>query len=467
MYLRAHAWRPCLALLVLLNLRLVPVTQAETLTADRDANGWLQLALETQAATRARLRVLGDAPSCAAARFVSYRRSNVAPDLVDEWYIASQLWADAVLLPTAPWAPNRASVPFLVLVAPLIFAPDSSLGAAARNVPEAACDLAKGFVFLDRLRDDQMGGYYPHSDLMGTQVERDVLYADDNSLTGLALLAAAARAPDPALQERYLGGARRTAAFLLQSGLWDDTFGGGFWWNTNRGDTAEGKPAQSNALAAQFLARLYQATGADVYRTWALRTLHWLDRTLYEPAWQLYRWSVHYADPLDRMSGPVISDRYFNYDQSLAIEAQLLAAPLDGDPRHRERARAIGRAVPPTFWNQARGGYNLEAGIEQVYTAYAAWTSLGHLALYALDGDPRWLDLARANADALDAVLRQPEGGYAARYYRCVDRTAPGCGSGETTWVTDPTLDTAAHAWMQHLQSAIATGCVCPRPAPQ
>src|ERR671932_15892 len=72
------------------------------------------------------------------------------------------------------------------------------------------------------------------------------------------LLAAAERPPDSALQQHYLYAARRTAAFLLQSGLWDDTFGGGFWWNTNRGDTAEGKPAQSNALAAQFFAQLYQ-----------------------------------------------------------------------------------------------------------------------------------------------------------------------------------------------------------------
>jgi uncharacterized protein YyaL (SSP411 family) len=465
MALRVHAGRSCVALLVLLTIGLVPATQAETLPAGREASAWLQLALETQAVTRARLRVLGDATSCAAARFVSYRRSSGAPGRVDEWSVASQLWADAALLPTGPWAPHRASVPFPAPVASPLFSPDSALGAAAWNAPETACDIVKGFVFLDRLWDDQTGGYDPRADLTATAVERAVRYADDNSLTGLALLAAAARAPTPAVRHRYLDAAHRTAAFLLQSGLWDDTFGGGFWWNTNWGDTAEGKPAQSNALAAQFFAQLYQATGADVYRQWALRTLHWLDHTLYEPAWQLYRWSVHYADPTGRTGGPVISDRYFNYDQSLAIEAQLLAASLDGDPQHLERARAIGRAVPPTFWNQARGGYNLEAGIEQVYTAYAAWTSLGHLALYALDGDPRWLDLARANAAALDAVLRQPERGYAVRYYRCVDRTAPGCESGEATWVTDPTLDTAAQAWIQHLQTAIALGCACPRPA--
>ncbi len=198
-----------------------------------------------------------------------------------------------------------------------------------------------------------------------------------------------------------------------------------------------------------------------------MRTLHWLDTTLYEPSWQLYRWSVHYADPAGRAGAAVLSDRYFNYDQSIAIAAHLLAARLEGNPSHVRRAQAIGRALPPTFWNRERGGYNLEAGIEQVYTAYAAWASLGHLALYDSDHDPRWLELARANADALVAAVREPDGGYGYRYYRCVDRSAPGCESGEAVWVEDPTRDTAAQAWMQHLQTAIGRRCGCPPTVPR
>ena len=302
--------------------------------------------------------------------------------------------------------------------------------------------------------------------LTGTEVERGVRYADDNALTGLALLAAARPTAEPALRARYLHAARRAATSLTASGLWDETFGGGFWWNTNRGDTPEGKPAQTNALAAVFFARLYQATGDPTYQGWASRTLHWLDTTLYEPSWQLYRWSVHYADPAGRAGAAVLSDRYFNYDQSIAIEAHLGAAKLEGNRSHVRRAQAIGRALPTAFWNPERGGYNLEAGIEQVYTSYAAWASLGHLALYDFDGDPRWLDLARANADALTAALGEPDGGYAYRYYRCVDRDAPGCESGQVSQVRDRTRDTAAQAWMQHFQAAIAQRCACPRPAP-
>jgi hypothetical protein len=51
---------------------------------------------------------------------------------------------------------------------------------------------------------------------------------------------------------------------------------------------------------------------------------------LYDPERHLYRWSVSFQD-LERRAGAVISQRYFNYDQSIAIEAQLAAMRLDGD----------------------------------------------------------------------------------------------------------------------------------------
>jgi hypothetical protein len=299
------------------------------------------------------------------------------------------------------------------------------------------------------------GGYYPRSDLTGTLVERGTRYTDDNSLAGLALLAAADTVGDGPARRRYVHAARREAEFLMASGLWDETFGGGFWWNTNRGDTGEGKPAQSNALAALFFARLHRETGAEAHRAWAVLTMRWLDAVLYQPSRELYRWSVGYADPPTR-TGVRVHERYFNYDQGIAIEALLETAALDPIPGHRARARAAGRAVDRAFWGAERGGYNLEAGVEQVYVSYAAWTSLGHLALYAADGNERWLDMARRNADALAAAAREADGGYAYRHYRCVDRSAPGCESGQVRWVVDRTRDTSAQAWHQHLDAAIA-----------
>jgi uncharacterized protein YyaL (SSP411 family) len=222
------------------------------------------------------------------------------------------------------------------------------------------------------------------------------------------------------------------------------------------GDTDEGKPAQTNALAALFFARLYGVTGNPAHRDAALSTIAWLDAALFDPERNLYRWSVRYERPAEQKGGPVRSERFFNYDQSLAIEAQLALAKLDGNKDRIARARAIGDSLHAAFWHRERGGYNLEAGVEQVYTSYAAWTSLGHLALYAQDGNQRWLQMAQANAKAIAAGAAQPDGSYALRYYACVDARAPGCNAGRPRWAVDHTRDTAAQAWAQHLQTALA-----------
>ena len=394
--------------------------------ADVGPARWLRGARAVQAATRAHLRA-ADQPACADASYVSYRRSDLLPDVADQWYVASQLWADAELL------------------------------RVTGQDDEARCHLAKGFLFLDRLRDG--GGYLARAAPDGSGVAGGLHYADDNALAGLSLLAAADSEADPAARQRYLDAARDVAAFLTTGGLWDETFGGGFWWNSNKGDRWEGKPAQSNALAALLFARLYAMTGDHASGAWAVRTLGWMDALLYDPDTRLYRWSARYEDMKARTGGPILYSRYFNYDQAIAIEAQILTANFDGRADRLDRAREIGRVMHAGLWNGTHGGYNLEVGVDRIYASYGAWASFGHLALYDLDGDLAWLEMARLNADALDGMFRRADGGYGWRHFRCVtpvERSRPGCEGGESVWVVDQTRDGSAQAWMQHLQAAIA-----------
>ena len=81
---------------------LVGITLALLLVAAQspsdEAATRLSAAAAVQGTTRARLGVLGDAFTCPDARFVSFRRSDAEPAIVDQWYVASQLWADALLL---------------------------------------------------------------------------------------------------------------------------------------------------------------------------------------------------------------------------------------------------------------------------------------------------------------------------------------------------------------------------------
>jgi hypothetical protein len=399
-------------------------------------------AVATQSVARAKLGILGDAFTCPEARLVSYRRSTVEPDFTDQWYVASQLWADVTLLFAAENTPRGDA-----LASPLV--PQNW------DPQDARCRVDKGFIFLDRLWDYTSAGYFPRSNPVGTSVDTTAhRFGDDNSLSGLAFLQAAELTNEPAVRDRYIHSAQREADFLRQTDLWDDTFGGGFWWNTGHGDSPEGKPAQTNSLAALFFARLYAETHNPDDRSWALRTLLWLDTVLYDPARHLYRWSVAYADVPNR-AGSLVSQRYFDYDQGLAIQAELAGFALDRDAARQQRARDVGAAIMPTFWSDELGGYNLEAGMQQVYTGFSAWTSLGHLALYDVDHDARWLALTRTNANALAARLRAPDGGYARRSYVCVNTVARGCESGQVHIYVDQTLDGAALAWAQHLETAL------------
>ena len=79
-----------------------------------------------------------------------------------------------------------------------------------------------------------------------------------------------------------------------------------------------------------------------------------------------------------------------------------------------------------------------------------------NLALYSQDGNTLWVDLASQNVRALADRLREGDGGYAYRAYRCMDRLAKGCEAGPPTVVVDRTRDTSAQAWVQHLQTALA-----------
>ena len=441
------SWALVAVLLIMSVGPAVPRAEAAAPDADEEAGELLRGAQRVQRATRDTLRVPGGGNDCDGARFIAYKRSNREPEIVDQWYVVSQLWADAALLSADPSRVKSSK---------------NRQNSRGQRIPawdedDARCHVDKGFVFLDRLWDQDEGGYYPRSNANGSKVTRQSQYADDNALAGLALIAAADAADDDFSRDYYIYAAILEAEYLTESGLWDDTFGGGFWWSTGKGDTDEGKPAQSNALAALFFARLYAVTGNEAYRDQAFATISWLDGRLFDRSRNLYRWSARYARPDERSGNEIRANRYFNYDQGIAIEAQLLIGTMDRNPERAARARAIGDAVHTAFWNRERGGYNLEAGVEQVYTSYAAWTSFGHLALHAADGHVKWLQMARSNAAALAASTGESDSGYALRHYRCLDTSAAACvGTSRGRTVVDRTRDTAAQAWAQHLQTALA-----------
>jgi uncharacterized protein YyaL (SSP411 family) len=378
------------------------------------AESYLARAHRIQRSTLRDLGYLAGGSSCAEASFISYRRSDVEPQWSDLWYVATQLGADAALLRADP-AFGRCTLD------------------KTANFLECFADRPSGLVA--RLLPGRRGasGFLGRGTFDGSRFLGGDKYCDDHGHLGLTLLAAFEATADG----RFLDLARAAADWLIQGGVWDDVFGGGFWWNNRRGDSPEGKPAQANGLAADLFCRLFGLTGVAEYRDWGVRTLDWLDATLWDDDAQLYRWSVAYAEPAQRR-GQLLSTRFFNYDQGIAIEAKLAHRRYIGaDPADLARARAIAARLEPVFWHAGEGGFNLEAGFEQVFAIYSAWLTPSLLALYQVDPDPRWLDLARRNADALLAALGDGDG-VASRGYAVAGR-----------WEIDHTRDTVANAGLQ------------------
>jgi predicted alpha-1,6-mannanase (GH76 family) len=100
-----------------------------------------------------------------------------------------------------------------------------------------------------------------HADFLNT-------FYDDNGWWGLAWVAAFDLTGDA----RYLDAARTIFASMLTG--WDDTCGGGLWWNTRR----TYKNAITNELFFTLAARLHQrCTDSAHYLDWALRGWDWFD----------------------------------------------------------------------------------------------------------------------------------------------------------------------------------------------
>ena len=370
---------------------------------------YLERARTTQRFTLERLGYVGGAVDCAAAPYLCYRRSDAESQWMDQWYLTSQIGADAALRRADPSFPAEY--------------------------------LVKAAAFLEFLYDADEGGYVARCSPDASQIMGPDKFCDDHGHLGLMLLDAYEATGDA----RFLKPARRAADFLIRGRVWDQTFGGGFWWYTGRGNTIEGKPAQANGLAVDLFGQLFGLTGEARYREWALRTLRWLDERLYDSEAGLYRWSRHYRD-LGRKRGEVLARRFFNYDQGIIIEALLtLYRHVDPNPAYVERARALAERLGPAFWHRPEGGFNLESGVECVVAIYGSWLTPSLLALYEVDRDDRWLRLARRNVDAMDRYLRTPDGGY----FKLAQLA-------EGDWAVDHTLDTAANAGMQRAFAALA-----------
>jgi uncharacterized protein YyaL (SSP411 family) len=313
-----------------------------------------------------------------------------------EWYNASQLYADAAMVANG----------------------DATYLPAVNNT----------YNWLQGLIDksDPNGGYFSFANLDGSGGS-GAKYVDDNSLTGVAYLAAY-DVTTGTTQANYLAAAEGCANWLMNSGQWDSSLGGGFWWNTDK----MVKPTQSNGLALQLFLRLYQLTGQSTYHDWAVKINTWLNTYMLDNTTGLYIWQIENSGTVDSYK--------FTYDNAIMLEADLWWAKVMNDNTYVTKAEALANAMLTTLYNKNYNVFIFNTNDSRINPCYCVWASQAFISLYQTDGNATWLTYAKANIDKINVVMENTaDNGY--YQYAGLD------GSGRY-----PNMEGVDQAWMERVQ---------------
>lgn len=356
---------------------------------------YLKLARETHGFTTGNLMT----------QYGSYRANTTShSNIAYEWYIVSQIYADAAMI---------------------------SAGDTMYHTY-----MNRTFTWMENMWDQSspIGGYFAACNLDSTGAGGDK-YVDDNSLSGMVYLDAY-DITTGYVRQAYLDKAKACGDWLINSGLWDNIAGGGFWWSTQKTD----KPTQTNGLAMQLFLRLYELTGQIIYKNWAVQIDTWLSSKMFDTSSGLFIWKY------DGPNATVKHSEKFTYDNAIMLEAYLLYSKILGNASYLAKAQALGQAMNITLWNPAKKAYifNTDPTQTRVNPAWCGWGSQGMIKLYEADGNRTWLNYAKQNIDALNFACRN-----ASNYSYCFFASLDGSNRSSE-------IEGVDQAWMQRVQALLS-----------
>lgn len=294
------------------------------------------------------------------------------------------------------------------------------------------------YTFMGNMWDyssSAVGGYFSSVNLDGTSAGGDK-YIDDNSVTGVTYLDCY-NVTSGSQKTQYLNSATAVANWLMNAGVWDYTFNGGFWWNDGTKNVAPNvKPTQTNGLAMQLFIRLYGLTGQSYYLSWANSIKSWLESEMFDSSDGLFIWQIE----------PGGTKRYekFTYDNAIMIEAYLAYYNVTGDNTYLTKAQNLGISLNTVLWDNASGVYRFNTSDPRVNPAWCGWGSQAMIKLYEADGNTAWLDYAQDNIDFINSYNRNTtNNGY--YHFTNLDGT-----------LSDGKYESVDQAWMQRIQGMLA-----------
>lgn len=326
--------------------------------------------------------------------------TSTNPNSAFEWYNASQIYADAAMVEIG----DSSYLPLMN---------------ATFNWMQNLWDMT-----------DPNGGYFAFSKLDGSG-SSGTKYVDDNSLTGIVYLQAY-KLTTGTVRDAYLKKAEACGNWIINSGLWDNTLGGGFWWNTEKTN----KPTQTNGLVLRLFLELYGITGQPVYHDWAVLVNNWLSAKMFDSNTGLFIWQYD-------STGKKYSE-IFTYDNAIMLEAYLAYNKVMNDPSYLTKAEAIADAMNTTLWDGAHNVYIFNTADRRINPAWCGWASEAFIRLYEADKNPSWLSYAKGNIDAINTVLRDP-GSHGYYQFAGLD------GAGRYT-----NFEGVDQAWMERIQALLS-----------
>jgi predicted alpha-1,6-mannanase (GH76 family) len=229
-------------------------------------------------------------------------------------------------------------------------------------------------------------------------------FYDDNGWWALAWVAA----HDLTGERRYLEAAE--AVFRHNAGAWDDTCGGGLWWNDQRNY----KNAITSELFLLLAAQLHQrAPGRGEYRGWALRTWQWL-----------YGSGMIGPDGLfnDGLTAGCANNRgtTWTYNQGVVLGGLTALHEITGDAGYLSHAEGIAEAALRALTSPAgiltEPAESTPAGCNGDQTQFKGIFVRHLLDLQQRNGSPAYRTFLLANADSVWDRARNPAGQFGCRW---------------------------------------------------
>jgi len=193
----------------------------------------------------------------------------------------------------------------------------------------------------------------------------------------------------------YLKHAKEIWAFV-KSGE-DDKLGGGIYWCEQK---KESKNACSNAPAAVFALKLFEATEEKNYLNEGRRLYEWTKAGLQDPDDKLYWDNIHLNGKVDKAK--------YSYNSGQMLQAAALLYKLTKEKKYLMDAQQLAEACLGYFF-QTRDGIDFPI-LKNSNVWFHAVMMRGYISLFEQDGNRKYMDIFAKNLDLAWLNMRDQDG---------------------------------------------------------